>query len=99
MAKNIRVGIVGVGNCFAGLIQGIEYYKKHPKKEPIGLMHEKIGAYDFRNIEFVSAFDVGANKIGQPLHKAVFASPNLVKWTTLPPLKTIVRESPILDGI
>jgi len=99
MAKKIRVGIIGVGNCFAGLIQGIEYYKKNKNKNPIGLMHKKIGPYDFCDIEFISAFDVGANKIGKTLDKAVFASPNLVKWIKLPKSKVVVRETPILDGV
>ncbi|MBU3934975.1 inositol-3-phosphate synthase, partial [Patescibacteria group bacterium] len=111
MAKKIRVGIIGVGNCFAGLIQGIEYYQKprsrtfgslrgRPKdKKPIGLMHLKIGTYDFKDIEFVSAFDVGANKIGKTLDKAVFAPPNLVKWTKLPKSRVVVKESPVLDGV
>ncbi len=99
MAKKIRVGVIGVGNCFSGLIQGIEYYKKNRTKEPIGLMHLKIGPYSFEDIEFVAAFDVGANKIGQALDKAVFASPNLVKWTKLPKSKVIVGESPVLDGV
>ena len=99
MAKKIRVGIIGVGNCFAGLIQGIEYYKKTKNKKIIGLMHQKIGPYDFKDVEFVSAFDVGANKIGKTLDKAVFASPNLVRWTKLQKTRVIVKESPILDGI
>ncbi len=99
MSKKIRVGIVGVGNCFSGLIQGIEYYKKNKSKTPIGLMHVKIGSYALNDIEFVSAFDVGANKIGQTLDKAVFAYPNLVKWTKLAKSKVIVGESPVLDGI
>ena len=97
--SKIKVGIIGVGNCFAGLIQGIEYYKKHRNKKPVGLMHQKIGPYFFDSIEFVSAFDVGANKIGRTLDKAVFAYPNLVKWTKLPKSKVIVKESPVLDGI
>lgn len=97
--NKIRVGIIGVGNCFAGLIQGIEYYKKHKDKKPVGLMHLKVGPYDFKDIEFVSAFDVGANKIGRTLDRAVFSYPNLVKWTKLPKSNVIVKESPILDGI
>lgn len=99
MSKKIRVGIIGVGNCFSGLIQGIEYYKKNRTKEPIGLMHPKIGAYSFEDIEFVSAFDVGANKINHTLDKAVFASPNLVNWVKLPKSKVKVSESPVLDGV
>lgn len=98
MAKKINVGIIGVGNCFAGLIQGIEYYKKNRKKI-IGLMHQKIGPYKFDDIEFSSAFDVGKNKIGKRLDKAVYASPNMVNWVKLPKTKTIVREAPVLDGV
>jgi len=99
MTKKIRVGIIGVGNCFSGLIQGIEFYKKHRDKEIIGLMHKKIGPYSLNDIEFTSAFDVGANKIGRTLDRAVFMSPNLVRWTKLPKSRVIVRESPILDAV
>ena len=99
MAKKIKVGIIGVGNCFSGLIQGIEYYKKHPEKRIIGLMHQKIGPYNFDDIEFSSAFDVGKNKVRERLDKAVYASPNMVNWVKLSKSKTIVKESPILDGI
>ncbi|MDD5145161.1 MAG: inositol-3-phosphate synthase [Candidatus Pacebacteria bacterium] len=97
--KKIRVGIIGVGNCFAGLIQGIEYYRKNKNKKPIGLMHPKMGSYDFKDIEFVSAFDVGANKIGKSLDKAVYAFPNLVNWVKIPKSKVVVTESPVLDGV
>ena len=99
MRKKIKVGVIGVGNCFAGLIQGIEYYKKHQDKKIIGLMHRKIGSYNFDDIEFVSAFDVAENKVGERLDKAVYASPNMVNWLKLSKIETIVREAPILDGI
>ena len=99
MLKKIKVGVIGVGNCFAGLVQGIEYYKKNKKKKIIGLMHQKIGPYNFDDIEFSSAFDVGRNKVGKSLDRAVFASPNLVNWIKLPRGKTVVKEAPVLDGI
>jgi myo-inositol-1-phosphate synthase len=96
----IRVGVVGVGNCFAGLAQGIEYYKRN-KTQTLGLMHKKIGDYGTDDIVFASAFDVGKNKVGKPLNEAVFADPNYVKWVDSLSCcnSTIVRESPILDGI
>ena len=75
----IRVGVVGIGNCFAGLAQGIEYYKRN-KTQKLGLMHEKIGGYSIEDINFVSAFDVGENKVGKPLAEAIFSDPNYVKW-------------------
>jgi len=111
MKKKIKVGVIGVGNCFAGLIQGVEYYKRNkglqptrhpPASEPlkiIGLMHKKIGPYNFDDIEFSSAFDVGENKVGERLNKVVYVSPNMVNWLKLPKINTIVREAPILDGI
>jgi len=96
----IRVGVIGVGNCFAGLIQGIEYYKRN-KTEKTGLMHEKIGGYGIEDIDFVSAFDVGENKVGKPLSESIYADPNCVKWVDSVSYcdSTIVREGPILDGI
>ena len=43
--SKIRAGIVGVGNCFSGLYEGMEYYKRNPSRKVVGLMHEKIGGY------------------------------------------------------
>ncbi len=96
----IRVGIVGVGNCFAGLAQGIEIYTRE-KIHKLGLMHEKIGGYRAEDLEFVSAFDVGENKVGRPLNEAVFSDPNYVDWVNSVSNCTTrkVKESPILDGV
>ena len=98
--RNIRVGVVGVGNCFAGLAQGIEYYKRN-KTQKLGLMHEKIGGYRIEDVEFVSAFDVGENKVGKPLNESIFSDPNYVNWidSVSNCTKRKVKESPILDGV
>ena len=42
MVEKIKVALVGIGNCFSGLIQGIEYYKQNPSQEVIGIIHEKL---------------------------------------------------------
>ncbi len=99
MAK-IKVGVIGVGNCFAGLVQGIEHYRRN-KNDRIGLMHDKIGPYGVEDIEFVSAFDVGENKVGKPLKEAIYADPNYVRWVDSVSCcgDTIVKEGPILDGV
>ncbi|MCK4319062.1 inositol-3-phosphate synthase [Candidatus Micrarchaeota archaeon] len=94
----IKVGVIGVGNCFAGLYQGIEYYKQH-NAEVTGIMHREIGGYRVQDIEFVSAFDVGENKVGKTLDEAAMAEPNMVKWINLPKSETIVHPSPVMDGI
>ncbi|MBN2121603.1 inositol-3-phosphate synthase [Candidatus Micrarchaeota archaeon] len=98
MAK-IKCGVVGVGNCFSGLYQGLQYYKEHPEKEVIGLMHQDMAGYKTRDIEFVSAFDVAKNKVGRPLNEAAMAKPNMVDWIKLEDSSVIVQESPVLDGV
>jgi len=40
MVKKIKVALVGIGNCFSGLIQGIEYYRKDPSQQVIGIIHK-----------------------------------------------------------
>jgi myo-inositol-1-phosphate synthase len=98
--KKIRVGVVGVGNCFAGLIQGLEYYRHHPLNDAAGLMHPTLGGYALSDIEFVSAFDVANNKVGRNLNEAVYARPNEVDWVMkLPKSNVRVHESPALDGL
>lgn len=97
----IICAVVGVGNCFAGLVQGIEYYKKHPEQKVIGIMHEDMGGYSIHDIDFVAAFDVDSKKVGKPLNEAVYAEPNKVRWVDeLPTMKdVIVKQSPCLDGV
>ena len=71
--KKISVGVIGVGNCFSGLVQGVEYYKRN-RNDSTGLIHEKIGSYKVEDIEFVSAFDVGKGKVGKLLSEAAWTN-------------------------
>ena len=100
MAK-IRCAVVGVGNCFAGLVQGIEYYRLHPEQQVVGVMHESMGGYSIHDLDFVAAFDVDSKKVGEHLNKAVYSEPNKVKW--VPSLSKmgdiIVKHGPRLDGV
>ena len=65
---SIRVAIAGVGNCASSLVQGVEYYKDTKDEDKIpGLMHNNFGGYRVRDIEFVTAFDVDALKVGKDL--------------------------------
>ncbi|MFN7991657.1 MAG: inositol-3-phosphate synthase [Candidatus Micrarchaeia archaeon] len=100
MAK-IRCAVVGVGNCFAGLVQGIEYYRRNPEEQVVGVMSPVMGGYSIHDIEFVAAFDVDSKKVGMPLNQAVYAEPNKVRWVdSIPSMKDVaVRQSPQLDGV
>ena len=102
MPEKIKVALVGLGNCFSGLIQGIEYYSKNPSQKVTGIIHENLRDYTIHDIEFVAGFDVGANKIGKPINEAIYESPNMVDWidkNDMPKANGNVYESPALDGV
>ncbi|MEK6870294.1 MAG: inositol-3-phosphate synthase [Thermoproteota archaeon] len=91
-----------MGNCFAGLIQGIEYYRQNPSQEVTGIIHDKLAGYGIHDIDFVCGFDVGDNKVGKPLNEAIYEYPNMVNWIpkeTMPKTDAKVYESPALDGV
>jgi myo-inositol-1-phosphate synthase len=97
----IKVAIAGVGNCASSLVQGVEHYKNAREDEFVpGLMHVNFGGYHIRDIEFVAAFDVDANKVGKDLAEAIFTPPNCtVKFCDVPKLGIEVMKGPVLDGL
>jgi len=102
MVEKIKVALVGLGNCFSGLIQGIEYYKKNPSQQVIGIIHDKLRDYSIHDIDFVAGFDVGENKIGKSVNEAIYELPNMVNWIPkdeMPKTNGKVYESPALDGV
>ncbi|MBA4459069.1 MAG: inositol-3-phosphate synthase [Nitrosopumilus sp.] len=102
MTGRIKVGLVGIGNCFSGLIQGIEYYRKNPSQQVIGIIHDKLAGYGIHDIDFVCGFDVGENKVGKPINEAIYEYPNMVDWIPkdeMPKTDGKVHESPVLDGV
>src|SRR6266852_9201949 len=73
----VRVAIVGVGNCASSLVQGVHYYRDASPKDSVpGLMHVELGGYHIRDIEFVAAFDIDKNKVGEDLSEAIYTKPN-----------------------
>ena len=98
---DIRVAIVGVGNCANSLVQGITYYKDAAIDQEIpGLMHAVIGNYHINNIKFVAAFDVDAKKVGLDLADAIWASENnTIKFSTVEKTGVAVERGVTLDGL
>jgi len=98
---SVRVAIVGVGNCAASLVQGVEYYKDaDPSARVPGLMHVQLGDYHVRDIEFVAAFDVDGKKVGRDLSEAIVASENnTIKICDVPPTGITVQRGHTLDGL
>lgn len=97
----IRVAIIGVGNCASALVQGVEYYKNAKEDETVpGLMHVNFSGYHVRDIKFVAAFEVDQRKIGKDLAEAIFTKPNCcAKFADVPYLGVKVLPGPILDGV
>ena len=97
----IRVAIVGVGNCATSLIQGVEYYKNAKADEFIpGLMHVQFGPYHVSDVRFVVAFDVDSKKVGLDLADAIGASENnTIKLCDVPTTGVTVSRGHTLDGL
>ena len=99
--SKVRVAIAGVGNCANSLIQGVHYYADaEPEAKITGLMHVELGGYHIRDVEFVTAFDVDATKVGQDLSKAMWAGiNNTYEFCDVPELGIDVLRGPTLDGL
>ncbi len=99
--KKIRVAIAGVGNCASSLIQGVTYYRDaKPGDHVPGLMHVVLGGYHVSDLEFVTAFDVDASKVGNDLAKAIERGENnTLKFADVPSLGVTVQRGPTMDGL
>ena len=97
----IRVAIIGVGNCANSLVQGITYYKDATNDAEIpGLMHPVLGGYHIKNINFVLALDVDAKKVGLDLAEAIWASENnTIKFANVAKTGVSVKRGATLDGL
>lgn len=106
MKDNIRVAIVGVGNCAKSLVEGVALYTKTGQTD--GLTFPEIGGYKAENIKFVSAYDVDIRKVGLPLASAIYSNPNCAidllpanspGWLEDVCGSTYVKMGRVLDGI
>jgi len=97
----IKVALVGVGNCASALVQGVYRYRNVEKEmDAVGLRRLFLNDYHPRDIEFVSAFDIDARKVGKDLSEAIFSPPNnTLKFADVPRLNVPVLKGPVLDGV
>jgi len=97
----IRVAIAGVGNCASSLIQGVRYYHDADPADVVpGLMHVELAGYHVRDLDFVCAFDVDAEKVGTDLSKAIFSSMNnTIRFAEVGHVGVTVLRGPTLDGL
>ena len=99
--KEIRVAIVGVGNCANSLVQGVNYYRDAARDQEIpGLMNVVVGGYHVGDVKFVAAFDVDKKKVGLDLADAIWASENnTIKFSEVPQSGIKVLRGVTHDGL
>jgi myo-inositol-1-phosphate synthase len=97
----VRVAVVGVGNCANSFIQGVQYYKDaDPAAQVPGLMHVDLGGYHVRDIEFVAAFDIDAEKVGKDLSEAIWSGQNnTIRFADVPHMGVEVHRGMTHDGL
>jgi myo-inositol-1-phosphate synthase len=96
--SEIRIAIVGVGNCASSLVQGIAHYTAGA--DTTGLLHSELGGYRIQDLRIVAAFDIDTRKVGRPLEEVIFAAPNNTKifCRDIPITGVTVQMGPVLDG-
>jgi myo-inositol-1-phosphate synthase len=96
----LRIALVGIGNCAAALLAGLERYREFPESSQ-GLMHREIGGWRCGDLRIVAAFDIDRRKVGQKLGVAAVAEPNCVACPPTPSMwnDVVVYMGPILDGM
>ena len=99
--RQVRVAIIGVGNCASSLVQGVHFYRNAKADDLVpGLMHVILGGYHVRDIEFSAAFDIDKNKVGKDLAQAIYTKPNnTYQFATVPKLGVPVHRGMTHDGL
>lgn len=97
----IRVALVGIGNCASSLVQGLTLYHDASSDEVVpGLMHVRFGDYHVSDIQIVAAFDVDAAKVGLDVAEAINASDNCtIKLADVAPTGVQVQRGVTSDGL
>ena len=94
----VKVALIGVGNCASAFIQGIQYYAKSPNC--VGLRNPVLAGLSPKDIAVVAAFDVDTRKVSKDLSEAIFAKPNNApKVADVPKMGVKVSKGPLLDGL
>ncbi|MBU0760884.1 MAG: inositol-3-phosphate synthase [Nanoarchaeota archaeon] len=98
--SQIKIAVIGLGNCASSLIQGIHYYKNKSPEEIIGLMHHNLAGYFPQDIKVVAAFDIDKRKVGKDVSQAIFEKPNCTKvfQKEIPSLGVTVKMGKVLDS-
>jgi myo-inositol-1-phosphate synthase len=101
VSKNVRVAIIGAGNCAFSLVQGVESYRNADPADFVrGLMHVALGGYHVADIEFAAAFDIDTEKVGCDLSEGIFRGMNnTAQFADVPHLGVPIQRGMTHDGL
>src|SRR5258708_33924665 len=74
MMERAKVAVVGVGNNISALVQGIAFYRVSGSL--VGICRPVVDGLGVGDIDFVAAFAISDNKVGEDLTEAIFIAPN-----------------------
>lgn len=99
--KKVRVAIIGVGNCASSLVQGVHYYQDADDDDFIpGIMHNNLGGYRIRDVEFSAAIDIDTEKVSKDLGTAIFSGQNnTTRFAEVPHMNVNVERGMTHDGL
>ncbi len=93
--SRIKVALAGVGNVASAFVQGVERIRSGQRDdatEPV------VAGFSAAALEFVCAFDVDREKVGQDLAVGIFESPNCAVEIFRPKeLGVPIQRGPLLD--
>lgn len=99
--SQVKVALIGIGNCSSAFVQGLNYYSKVSLEESCsGLQNPSLGGMSPSDIKIVAAFDIDENKVGKDLAEAIFSGlNNTPKVVDVRLTGIIVEKGPQLDGV
>ena len=99
--EQIKIAIVGMGNCASALIQGLYYYSQSKNRNANGLMNWDMGGYRAADIVVAAAYDIDRRKVGLDVNQAIFQLPNCatIFQQDLPQSDVMVKMGAVLDGV
>jgi myo-inositol-1-phosphate synthase len=99
--KQIKIAIVGIGNCASALIQGLYFYRQNNQHDAGGLLSWDMGGYCPSDIVVAAAYDIDRRKVGLDVNQAIFQPPNCttVFQKDLPRSGVLVKMGTVLDGV
>ncbi len=104
MTKPLKLAVAGVGNNISALLQGIYFYRQLIQEQGEsslpGIRRLRIGGLGVADVEYVAAYDVHPNKLGEDLRDGALASPNNYPRLAveLPPQGVRIEQGLTEDG-